>query len=132
MTQGRRVAEGFGDRLRKELARLGWTQKQLADEMKERYGVGRQGTVSDWVAGTIPDSPNLEQLAEILEVDPGYLRFGSIRHSKAAETLDLVRDVIRMLDEDPARLQAIRNTLDMVRRAKENDADPPGEGDPPP
>lgn len=123
-SHGRRVAEGFGERLRIELGRIGWSQKDLADKLGTR-----QGTVSAWASGTIPDAPNLERLADVLGVDPGYLLFGTPRNSAAAEALVIVRDVLRLLDEDPTKLQALADDWAMMMQASESES-PPNENGP--
>lgn len=119
------AAQDFGERLRIEMARKGWTQKRLSVE----FGT-REGTISAWMKGTIPDTPNLARLADVLGVDPGYLLFGPPRNTAPAAAMGLIRDVLRQLEKDPDALQVLADDWATLMRVKESES--PQAGSEPP
>lgn len=54
------------------------SQTEIGHRVAQRLGTGRSGNaVSEWWTGkSIPDTPAMAALADVLGVDPGWLEFG--------------------------------------------------------
>jgi len=119
------MSDGFAQRLRMEMGRLGWDNKRL----KEELGIGSEHTVGKWVNGvSLPQPEQLERLAAKLGIDPGYLLYGPVRTGGPAAALAIIQDVLRQVDVDPAGAERMA----AMWRAFRNWRDQQGGGEPPP
>ena len=69
-----------------------WLGRQVGKKLVDREPLS-QSAVSRWMKGAKPDLETIAAIAEVLQVDPGWLAFGELSRAPAPE--DPFRDRLR-------------------------------------
>jgi transcriptional regulator with XRE-family HTH domain len=114
------VDRQVGERIRRRRILLGLTQDQLADAL----GISYQQVQKYETGANRVSAGRLAQIAEVLEVQPGWF-FGAVEKSETAggssrAVIDLVRNFSRIEDER-VRTHLIALVRSMAGRSEEDD-----------
>jgi transcriptional regulator with XRE-family HTH domain len=101
--------EHAGDRIRDAIRSAGFTQKRLAEQL----GVSEQ-TIRNWIAmRNRPSAENLAAVAQVLDVDRGWLLTGAKGLDEAA-ILDELRQIRAGQEEILSAIEEVRRNQEAV------------------